>query len=123
MSAAEVAELRASVAALAADPAATLTRAQLASGSRTVCALLGARFPGGTVELRVPPFAAVQLGLGERGRHTRGTPPNVVQTDAVTVIRLAGGSLGWDEALAGHAVRASGVLSDLGDLWPLVELA
>lgn len=123
MSAAEVAELRATAATLAADPAATLTRAQLASASRTVCALLGARFPGGTVELRVPPFAAVQLGIGERGRHTRGTPPNVVQTDAVSVIRLAGGSLGWGEALDGHAVRASGVLSDLAHLWPLAELA
>jgi hypothetical protein len=119
---AEVAELRATASALAADPAAVLPRAQLAAGCRTVCALLGARFPGGTVELRVPPFAAVQLGIGERGRHTRGTPPNVVQTDAVTVIRLAGGSLTWAEALDAHAVRASGIRSDLAELWPLGEL-
>ncbi len=123
MSAAEVAELRATAAALATDPAAPLPRAQLAAASRTVCALLGARFPGGTVELRVPPFAAVQLGIGERGRHTRGTPPNVVQTEAATVIRLAGGSLTWDEAVAAHAVRASGIRSDLADVWPLPELA
>ena len=87
-----------------------------------MCALLAARYPGGSVELRVPPFAAVQLGIGERGRHTRGTPPNVVQTDALTLLRLAGGSLSWVDALATHAVRASGVHSDLAALWPLPEL-
>ena len=63
-----------------------------------MCGLLALRYPGGTVELRVPPFAAVQLGIGDRGRHTRGTPPNVVQLDAATLLRLAGGSLTWDEA-------------------------
>lgn len=115
--------LRASVRALAVDPAAELPRSELADATRTVCALLGLRFPGGTVELRIPPFAAVQLGIGDRGRHTRGTPPNVVQTDAVTLLRLAGGSLTWPQALALHAVRASGIRADLATLWPLPELA
>jgi hypothetical protein len=122
VTAAQVAELRSAVRALEADPAVDLSRAQLAAAARTVCALLGARHPGGTVELRVPPFAAVQLGIGERGRHTRGTPPNVVQTDATTLLRLAGGYLSWAEAMDAHAVRASGIRSDLAELWPLPEL-
>lgn len=120
VSAGEVEALRAAAATLATgDP---LPRGELAAAARTVCALLAARHPGGTVELRVPPFAAVQLGIGERGRHTRGTPPNVVQTDATTLLRLAGGSLAWTDAVATHAVRASGVHSDLAGLWPLPEL-
>lgn len=123
VSAEQVAELRAAVAALAADPDGGLARTRLAASARTVCALLAARHPGGTVELRVPPFAAVQLGIGERGRHTRGTPPNVVQTDAVTLLRLASGALAWPEAVATHAVRASGVHSDLTAIWPVPELA
>lgn len=115
--------LLATVRALATDPFTEVPRSELAGGARTVCALLALRYPGGTVELRVPPFAAVQLGIGERGRHTRGTPPNVVQTDPLTLLRLAGGSLTWDEALAAHVVRASGIRADLAALWPLPELA
>jgi Bacterial SCP ortholog len=115
--------VRATVAALAADPDVVLPRKELATGARLVCTLLALRYPGGTVELRIPPSAAVQLGIGERGRHTRGTPPNVVQMDAATLLRLAGGSLTWDEARSIHAVRASGVLADLASLWPLPELS
>ena len=114
--------LRVAVRTLAGDPAAVLPRTQLAAAARTVCALLEARYPGGTVELRVPPFAAVQLGIGDRGAHTRGTPPNVVQTDAVTLLRLAGGSLSWAEARTGHGLLASGIYADLAGLWPLPEL-
>jgi hypothetical protein len=102
--------------------AAELPRAELANATRTICALLAQRFPGGTVELRVPPFAAVQLGLGERGRHTRGTPPNVVQTDPVTLLALAAGTLPWAYAQERHLVQASGVLADLAEVWPLAEL-
>ncbi|MFT4108476.1 sterol carrier family protein [Propionicimonas sp.] len=119
---AQVDELRHAVRALGGEPSAELPRATLAAASRTVCGLLGARFPGGSVELRVPPFAAVQLGIGERGRHTRGTPPNVVQTDAITLLLLASGSLAWAEAVSTHQVRASGIHSDLTELWPLPEL-
>jgi hypothetical protein len=122
-SVAEVSALRIAAATLAADPEAVLVRSELAGAARTVCLLLAQRYPGGTVELRIPPFAAVQLGIGERGRHTRGTPPNVVQTDPVTLLRLAGGSLTWDQALATHGVRASGIRADLALLWPLPELA
>lgn len=99
-----------------------VTRSELAAASRTVCALLAERFPGGSVELRVPPFAAVQLGIGERGRHTRGTPPNVVQTDSRTLLRLATGELRWSTAREEHLVQASGIYAELAALWPLPEL-
>lgn len=99
-----------------------LPAAELASAARTVCALLALAYPGGSVELRVPPYAAVQLGIGERGRHTRGTPPNVVQTDAATLLHLAAGTLDWAEARAAHRVQASGTHSDLSALWPLPQL-
>lgn len=114
-----LADVVAALAAGAQDPSA----AELADAARTACALLAIRYPGGFVELRVPPYAAVQLGVGERGRHTRGTPPNVVQTDAATLLRLAGGMLAWEDALAAHLVQASGIHSDLSELWPLPELA
>ena len=123
MSPDDVSAARTAVRAVSADPAAVLPRRDLAGAARTVCRLLALRHPGGTVELRIPPFAAVQLGIGERGRHTRGTPPNVVQTDAVTLLRLAGGTLAWEDAVATPSVRASGIRSDLATLWPVPELA
>jgi putative sterol carrier protein len=65
----------------------------------------------------VPPFGAVQCVEGPR--HTRGTPPNVVETDAETWLGLATGRLGWVEALRTGAVRASGERADLSDFLPL----
>ncbi|MPN52028.1 hypothetical protein SDC9_199680 [bioreactor metagenome] len=112
---------RATIAALEDDTGPAPNRDELASAVRTVCAMLAQNNPGGSVELRVPPFAAVQLGIGERGRHTRGTPPNVVQTDAITLLRLAGGSLHWVDARAEHVVQASGIHADLGSVLPLPE--
>ncbi|MFD9943757.1 sterol carrier family protein [Nonomuraea sp. NPDC059023] len=73
--------------------------------------------PGRTVEVRVPPHAAVQAIEGPR--HTRGTPPNVVETDARTWIDLALGRIGWDEAMAKGAVSASGARADLSEFLPL----
>ena len=61
--------------------------------------LLATRAPGRSLELRIPPYAAVQCVAGPR--HTRGTPPNVVETDPLTWIRLAAGRLDWREAVAG----------------------
>lgn len=91
----------------------------LIAAVRTLCRTLGERHPGGILELRVPPYAAVQLGIGRRGAHTRGTPPNVVETDALTVLRLAAGVLAWPEAMAVHAVAASGPHTDLSEVFPL----
>jgi uncharacterized protein (TIGR03083 family) len=74
--------------------------------------------PGRSVELRVPPIAAVQCVAGPR--HTRGTPPNVVETDPNTWIELAAGRVRWDDAVAVGRVRASGERSNLSALLPLL---
>jgi hypothetical protein len=82
--------------------------------------LLGAladRAPGKAVEVRVPPYAAVQCIEGPR--HTRGTPPNVVETDAVTWLRLATGRASWASAVRDGAVSASGPRADLSEYLPL----
>ena len=84
---------------------------------RYLLGLLAAAVPGKAVEVRVPPFAAVQCVPGPR--HTRGTPPNVVETDPVTWIRLATGRLGWAEAVASGAVQASGPRADLAPYLPV----
>jgi hypothetical protein len=75
--------------------------------------------PGRSVEVRVPPFAAVQCVEGPR--HTRGTPPNVIETDPRTWLELATGALAWDEALDGARVTASGTRADLSHLLPVVR--
>src|ERR1700760_2053881 len=66
---------------------------------------LAARHPGRVLEVRIPPVAAVQCLPGPI--HTRGTPPNVVETDPLTWVRLATGRLGWADAVASAAVPAS----------------
>lgn len=76
--------------------------------------------PGRAVEVRVPPFAAVQCVPGPR--HTRGTPPNVVETDAQTWLGLATGRLGWAEAVASGRLRASGLRSDISGYLPLASI-
>ena len=95
--------------------------ADVALAVRALCEHFGALRGGRTVELRVPPYAAVQLAAdGDAGpSHTRGTPPNVVETDAATFLRLAVGSLDWDDAVARHLVRTSGVHADLGTMFLL----
>jgi uncharacterized protein (TIGR03083 family) len=74
--------------------------------------------PGQALEVRVPPVAAVQCLPGPR--HTRGTPPGVVETDPLTWLRLAAGRLTWADALAVGAVRASGERADLDAVLPLL---
>jgi hypothetical protein len=80
-------------------------------------ALLQRRAPGTSVEVRVPPYAAVQVVEGVR--HTRGTPPAVIETDAETWIALACGELAWDAAVAAGRVVASGERTDLSAYLPL----
>lgn len=82
---------------------------------------LGLLAPGRSVEVRVPPFGAVQVIEGPR--HTRGTPPNVVEMDTATWLRLATGDLTWAEAEDGGLLRASGQRADLADYLPLVPLS
>ncbi len=81
-------------------------------------AVLATRHPGKSVEVRVPPYAAVQCVPGVR--HTRGTPPAVVETDAATWLALARGALDFAGALAAARVRASGERSDLSPYLPLL---
>jgi hypothetical protein len=81
---------------------------------------LAERAPGRTVEVRVPPYGAVQCVQGPR--HTRGTPANVVETDAVTWLALATGTLAWAEAVGAGRVAASGERSDLSPYLPVVAL-
>jgi hypothetical protein len=103
-----------------ADPD-TLARPTLATAVRFTLEELTARAPGPTTEVRVPPFGAVQCLPGPR--HTRGTPPNVVETDAQTWLGLALGRLTWADAVATGKVRASGQRADLSVVLPLGGLA
>jgi|SRR3569833_1206388 hypothetical protein len=76
---------------------------------------LAADHPGRSVEVRVPPYAAVQCVEGPR--HTRGTPPNVIETDPRTWILLATGRLGWADAR--DRISASGERADLSSRLPV----
>ena len=93
------------------------SRADLATAVRYLLQLLVEKAPGGAVEVRVPPFGAVQVIEGPR--HTRGTPPNVVETDAATWIALATGEQAWADAAASGRILASGIRADLTDVLPL----
>jgi hypothetical protein len=105
-------------AALAAlDAGQTPTRQVLGPAVRFLLELLADRAPGKAVEVRVPPYAAVQCVAGPR--HTRGTPPNVLETDAITWIGLATGSLTWAEADAAGRLSASGTRADISAYLPL----
>ncbi|WP_412541014.1 sterol carrier family protein [Longispora sp. K20-0274] len=88
------------------------------SATRLYLQELAKRAPGRSVEVRVPPYGAVQCIGGPR--HTRGTPPNVIETDPGTWLALARGELAWAEAVAAGRVRASGSRADLSDHLPLV---
>jgi hypothetical protein len=91
---------------------------------RAVLAELARRRPGRSVELRVPPWAAVQLGTGELGpgagpTHHRGTPPAVVETDPDTILALASGRTSWAQAHSQGRLDVSGAHADLSELLPL----
>ncbi|MFC7982206.1 sterol carrier family protein [Streptomyces sp. NPDC057336] len=94
-------------------------RQALAAATRLLADALAVKAPGGSTEVRVPPYAVVQCVEGPR--HTRGTPPNVVETDPLTWVRLAAGRLAWEDAVADAKVSASGERADLGGLLPLLR--
>ena len=108
----DAAALRAAVEAVAPwlddddEAAARPGRSALAAAVRGTVEILAAELPGRSVEVRVPPFAAAQCVEGPR--HTRGSPPNVVETDPRTWLELATGRLDWDSAISEGRVRASG---------------
>ena len=92
-------------------------RPDLATAVRYLLQLLDEKAPGNSVEVRVPPFGAVQVIQGPR--HTRGTPPNVVEMDAATWIAVATGATPWADAAASGRIAASGTRADLTDVLPL----
>ncbi len=99
----------------------TPARAQIAEAVRLTARTLAAIAPGASVEVRVPPFVAVQCIAGPR--HTRGTPPNVVETDPRTWLQVATGLLGIDEAVADGRLELSGSRAREFEAWlPLVGL-
>lgn len=100
-------------------PAVAIDRGAMSVSVRTLAEILAAQAPGRSVELRVPPFVAVQAVAGPR--HTRGTPPNVVETDGPTWLRLATGRLDWAAAVAAGSVRASGLRAELDPYLPLLS--
>jgi uncharacterized protein (TIGR03083 family) len=95
-----------------------LDHGALGVACRMLTGILAERVPGHTVELRVPPYAAVQCVAGPR--HTRGTPPNVVEVDAVTWIELATGRRAWADAFAAGKIAASGERSDISEHLPVL---
>jgi hypothetical protein len=90
------------------------------AAARYLLYTLAARHPGRILEVRVPPVAAVQCLPGPV--HTRGTPPNVIETDPLTWIRLATGRLGWADAVGSGAVHASGPRADLAPYLPITRI-
>jgi Bacterial SCP ortholog len=92
-------------------------RQQVKDAVRALLSVLEQQAPGHSVEVRVPPYGAIQCVAGPR--HTRGTPPNVVETDPLTWIALGTGRLAWSTAVADGRVRASGIRADLSELLPI----
>jgi hypothetical protein len=96
----------------------TMEEADVRDAVRFLLEELAAQAPGRSVEVRVPPHGAVQCVAGPR--HTRGTPPNVVETDPMTWVALATGGMSWQSALAEGLVHASGERADLSAFLPVV---
>ena len=107
---------RAALARWRSDPAGA-DRSTTSTAVRSTLEDLADLAPGHTVEVRVAPFGVVQCVPGPR--HTRGTPPNVVETDAPTWLALVCGDLGWADAVSTGRVRASGQRADLSAWLPL----
>jgi Bacterial SCP ortholog len=96
-------------------------RAKLAAAVRLTARTLAAVAPGGSVEVRIPPFVAVQCISGPQ--HRRGTPPNVVETDPRTWLLLATGLLSVADAAPAGTLRLSGArAADVGEWLPLIPL-
>ncbi|MFI2566656.1 sterol carrier family protein [Paenarthrobacter sp. NPDC018779] len=93
------------------------SRSTIATAVRYSLEEVTARAPGNSVEVRVPPFGVTQCVEGPR--HTRGTPPNVIETDGATWLELVTGRISWGDAVAAGRVAASGLRADLSALLPL----
>jgi hypothetical protein len=99
------------------DRGAEPDRSTLRDAVRELLAELARKAPGRSVEVRIPPFGAIQCVPGPR--HTRGTPPNVVETDPLTWLLVATGRLSWADAVRNGRVYASGIRTDLSEFLPV----
>lgn len=90
----------------------------LALAVRYLLQVFAETHPGHSVEVRVPPFGAVQAVEGPR--HTRGTPANVVELDPLEWVQLATGAVSWSALADQGKISASGIRSDISDLLPVV---
>lgn len=104
------------------DEPAEVDQAALSIAVRVVAGRLQQQAPGHSVEVRVPGRSGTAFQCGEGPQHTRGTPPNVVEMDPVTFVRLGAGRLDWGSAVASGVVHASGGRADLSALLPVVKL-
>ncbi|MDQ1709599.1 MAG: hypothetical protein QOG49_984 [Frankiaceae bacterium] len=94
--------------------------AVLSTAVRYFAGLLRERAPGHSVEVRIPGMSGTAFQCGDGPQHTRGTPPNVVETDPITFVELCMGRIEWTAAVATGAVRASGGRADLSPLLPVI---
>jgi Bacterial SCP ortholog len=100
-------------------PAGSHSHPDLATAVRFLLEELAEVAPGNSVEVRVPPLGATQCIEGPR--HTRGTPPNVVEMTPETWFEVATGAVNWNDAVAAGKVSASGTRADLGEVLPLTR--
>lgn len=97
-----------------------LGRDAVAGSVRVLADILRRRHPGQSIEVRVPPFAAVQCGTPGEPKHTRGTPPTVIEVDGTHFLRLCRGRETWADAVRDGHVQASGVRSDISEWLPVL---
>jgi len=88
---------------------------------KEILAALSEAEPGHAVEVRIPPYSAIQCGTGPK--HTRGTPPNVVEMNAQTLAGLAAGEISWETAVSAGEIHASGERSDLSSLFEKIRIS
>jgi len=92
---------------------------QIMSEVKSTLALLESKAPGRAIEVRIPPYAAIQCGEGPT--HTRGTPPNVIEMNAETWLALATGKTTWSVEISSGSIKASGARADLSQYLPLTD--
>jgi len=94
---------------------------EIMSQVKTILAQISKLAPGHAVELRIPPYSAIQCVEGPK--HTRGTPPNVVEMSAEVLFDIVGGKINWSDAISDGRISASGERSDLSALFQQLSVA
>ena len=87
----------------------------IASQVKEILNIIKELSPGGLVELRIPPYAAIQCVAG--GNHKRGTPPNTVEMSGQALIKLINDPSSWHKLCAQGEIAASGINSDLSEIF------